>query len=211
MTKYKKLTRSSFVIVALCLALVGILAFGGTYAYFTAKGAGTGNITMGTLGINETITVDVQTSKVVPGQDALKAPVKFSSSDKTNIPMMMLAKVEITAETGATIITKATFSSDWEAVADHEGFYAYKGSGYKTAGTASEEFTLVENVYVDRTNGNDIMGKTLTVTVTVWAMQADFVGTANGATTTLASAADVYTNLVTYFGIGGATGGPTAA
>ena len=36
MTKYKKLTRSTFAIVALCLALVGILAFGGTYAYFSA-------------------------------------------------------------------------------------------------------------------------------------------------------------------------------
>ena len=210
MTKYKKLTRSTFAIIALSLILVAVLAFGGTYAYFTAKGTGTGNITMGTLGINDTITVDVQTDKVVPGQDALKTPVKFSSSDKTDVPMMMLAKVEITAETGATIITKATFGSDWEAVADHEGFYAYKGTGYKTAGTASEEFTLVEKVYVDRENGNAIMGKTLTVTVTVWAMQADFVGTENGATTALASATDVYTNITTYFSVGGAIGGPTA-
>ena len=64
MTKYKKLTRSSFVIVALCLALVGILAFGGTYAYFSAKQEKTGTITMGTLGLSE-LTLSVDTGKVV--------------------------------------------------------------------------------------------------------------------------------------------------
>ena len=204
MTKYKKLTRSSFVIVALCLALVGILAFGGTYAYFSAKQEKTGTITMGTLGLSE-LTLSVDTGKVVPGQDALTAPVTFSSSDTTNVPMIMLAKVEITAEEGATIKTAATVNNTWEAVTGHEGFYAYKGTGYKTAGTASENFTLVDSVYVDRTNGNDIQGKTLTVKVTVYAMQADHVGADNGATTTLASAADVYTAISTYINVGGDT------
>lgn len=202
MTKYKKLTKSTFAIIALSLVLVAVLAFGGTYAYFTAKNDKTGSITMGTLGLSE-ITLTTQTNKVVPGQDALTAPVTFTSSATTDIPMIMLAKVEITAAEGATIKTDATVNSTWAAVTGHEGYYAYKGTGYKTAGSPSEEFTVVDSVFVDRTNGNDIMGKTLTVKVTVWAMQADYVGANNGDTTTLTSADDVYTAISTYIGVGG--------
>lgn len=204
MTKYKKLTRSTFAIIALSLVLVAVLAFGGTYAYFTAKKDATDSITMGTLGLSE-ITLTAQTGKVVPGQDVLTVPVTFASTATTDIPMIMLAKVEITAEEGAIITTAATVNNTWEAVTGHDGYYAYKGTGYKTAGTASENFTVVDSVFVDRANGNDIMGKTLTVKVTVWAMQADYVSGTNGTQTTLASATDVYTAISTYIAIGGDT------
>ena len=177
MTKYKKVTKSAFAIVALSLILVAVLAFGGTYAYFSAKETANGTITMGTLGLSE-LTLTVQTDKIVPGQDALKAPVTFTSSDTTDIPMIMLAKVEITDVDSASIDAAATVNDTWESVAGHDGFYAYKGTGYKTAGTASESFTLVDHVYVDRENGNSIMGKKLTVKVTVYAMQANFVSAA---------------------------------
>lgn len=204
MTKYKKLTKSAFAIVALSLILVAVLAFGGTYAYFSAKETANGTITMGTLGLAE-LTLTVETDKVVPGQDALSTPVTFKSSDKTDIPMIMLAKVEITDVDSASIEASATVNSTWEAVSGHDGYYAYKGAGYKTAGTASESFTLVDHVYVDRTNGNSIMGKKLTVTVTVYAMQADYVSATNGTQTTLESATDVYTAISTYINIGGDT------
>lgn len=206
MTKYSKITKSSFAILALSLILVAVLAFGGTYAYFTAKATKNGTITMGKLGLGD-ITLTVQTDEVVPGQDALTAPITFSSSAETNVPMIMLAKIEITDNTAeaADIIASAGVNSTWEAVDEHPGFYAYKGTDYKTNGAASQAFTLVDHVYVDRTNGNDIMGKTLTVTVTVWAMQADWVSNANGtATQEIRSAADVYTVMSTYYTIGGA-------
>ena len=204
MTKYKKLTRSSFVIVALCLALVGILAFGGTYAYFSAKAEKSGTITMGTLGLSE-ITLSLSTDNVVPGQDVLKAPVTFTSSATTNVPMIMLAKVEITSGDETAIKTDATVNAAWEGVEGHNGFYAYKGTNYKTAGTASESFTVVDTIYVDRTNGNAIQGKTLTVKVTVYAMQANYVGADNGDETTFDSAAAVYTAISTYINVGGDT------
>ena len=210
MTKYSKIKKSSFAILALSLILVAVLAFGGTYAYFTDKATATDEITMATLGITE-ITLTVEDGKVVPGQDVLTAPISFKSDANTNAPMIMLAKVEIAPESGATIATAATVNTTWEAVTGHTGYYAYKGTGYKTAGAASENFTLVDSVFVDRENGNDIMGKKLTVTVTVWAMQAEYVGAANGATATYSSAADVYTAVTTYYGVGGAEGGPSAS
>ena len=204
MTKYSKIKKSSFAILALSLILVAVLAFGGTYAYFTSYATKEGTITMGHLGIGE-ITLTTETDKVVPGQDALSDPITFKSDETTNVPMIMLAKITIAAEQDATIKTNETVNANWEAVTGHTGFYAYKGTGYKTAGTAGETFTVVDSVYVDRTNGNEIMDKTLTVTVTVWAMQADYVGDDNGATATYSSAADVYTAVTTYYNIGGAT------
>lgn len=213
MTKYSKITKSAFAVIVLSLILCAVLAFGGTYAYFTGKVTGNDTITMGSLGI-DTLALTVQSEKVVPGQDAISAPVTFKSTAATNVPMIMLAKVEIEAEQDVTIIASATTNSTWEAVADHDGYYAYKGTGsFKTDGTSADTFTLVDHVYVDRTNGNDIMGKTLTVKVTVWAMQADYVGGVNGAeygdatveaTTSAWTSASVYTAINTYFTVGGA-------
>lgn len=213
MTKYSKIAKSSFAVIVLSLILCAVLAFGGTYAYFTAKETKNGTITMATLGISP-LTLTTQSNKVVPGQDALTAPVSFTSTATTNVPMIMLAKVEIQAQQGATITASAAPNSTWEEVPEQTGYYAFKGTGsYKTAGTASEEFTVVDSVFVDRTNGNEIMGKTLTITVTVWAMQADWVGGVNGAeygdataeaTTSAWTAATVYSAIQSYFEVGGA-------
>lgn len=208
MTKYSKITKSTFAIIALSLILVAVLAFGGTYAYFTATATGTGSVTMGTMKLagEGVVTLNLETDPVVPGQSITNGqPIKIAASNDTNVPMQMLAYIKVEAEAGTTITTVGSVDSTWEAVTGHTGYYAYKGTGYKTAGTADEEFTIFSDIIIDRGNGNTIMGKKLNVEVTVWALQADWVNAENGKPSTLTSATDVYNNITSYYTVGGAT------
>jgi predicted ribosomally synthesized peptide with SipW-like signal peptide len=57
MTKINKLGKSTFVIAILSFVLVAVLAFGGTYAYFSATAeAGGTNVTLGTITLTDTTT-----------------------------------------------------------------------------------------------------------------------------------------------------------
>lgn len=75
MSKINKLGKSSIVVAILSFLLVAVLAFGGTYAYFSAQSSsiGSGNITTGYLRIDMTddqndAAITAQTKVVQPGQ-----------------------------------------------------------------------------------------------------------------------------------------------
>jgi predicted ribosomally synthesized peptide with SipW-like signal peptide len=72
MTKFNKVGKSTFVIAILSFLLVAVLAFGGTYAYFSAKtNTFKGNITMGELYVDLT---DASGSTVTLGAIDLAQP-----------------------------------------------------------------------------------------------------------------------------------------
>ena len=70
MTKSKKMKKSTFAIVIMAILMVAMLAFGGTYAYFTANAnvANGGSFTTGKVILTADGSISLATEKkVVPG------------------------------------------------------------------------------------------------------------------------------------------------
>lgn len=211
MTKYKKLTRSSFVIVALCLALVGILAFGGTYAYFSANASASGNVTMGTLAVklnDGSTTLTLTEEKVVPNQQVFDGSSVTLAYDTTNINFYLRVKFSASIEGSITpgegepavneALSVAGFTSGWVK----NGDYYYLGTA-ETAkkATASDAPTSVPATVaiakeVGANGSKAYMGATVKIEITVEAIQADYLASSTTAGTmsveTLAGAWDTY-------------------
>lgn len=195
MTKYKKLTRSSFVIVALCLALVGILAFGGTYAYFSASDKATGNVTLGKLevslkdGDSDYAAVVFETTIAQPNQKILNKELTIAKGE-TNINYYARVKLTATvtpaggaahkAECGdstldaSTVLTPAI--DGWVLV---EGYYYQGATADATATVNSTDVqftpTIVLNALIGKGECTYYMGATVAVTVSVEVLQADYL------------------------------------
>lgn len=117
MTKINKVGKSTFVIAILSFLLVAVLAFGGTYAYFSAKTepAG-GKITMGALYVylkddkSALLSGDTALGEITiaqPNQEILKATYtvdmkKTASENKSTVSAFV--RVKITAELDASIM-----------------------------------------------------------------------------------------------------------
>ena len=83
MSKINKLGKSTFVIAILSFLLVAVLAFGGTYAYFSAQTSATGSITTGHLTIN----VGENTTAALTAKSVVAQPnqVIFNETVKTEV------------------------------------------------------------------------------------------------------------------------------
>lgn len=196
MTKYKKLTRSSFVIVALCLALVGILAFGGTYAYFSASDTATGTATIGTLQVSlkdnttDMDNVTFATAVVQPNQEILNKEVTIAKGD-TNIAFYARIKFEATVAAKAGVSHKegcgdSTLTADtvltpeltgWIKLGDGYYYQAASKDAKATVNTDDVKFTPVVtlNSIIGKGGCTYYMGGTVTVTITVEVLQADYL------------------------------------
>lgn len=74
MTKINKLGKSTFVIAILSFLLVAVLAFGGTYAYFSAQSkTATGSIDLGNLTVGE-VTGDAISSNAITFDTTVAQP-----------------------------------------------------------------------------------------------------------------------------------------
>ena len=108
MTKINKLGKSTFVIAILSFILVAVLAFGGTYAYFSAtSGKVEGSINMGNLTIGEvtgTAIKDVAGTKKVTFTTNVAQPNQvildetLSATVTTNIAYYTRVKFDVTVE-----------------------------------------------------------------------------------------------------------------
>ena len=121
MTKINKVGKSTFVIAILSFLLVAVLAFGGTYAYFSAKTepAG-GKITMGALYVylkddkSALLSGDTALGEITiaqPNQEILKATYtvdmkKTASENKSTVSAFV--RVKITAELNLAMNTAKT-------------------------------------------------------------------------------------------------------
>ena len=195
MTKYKKLTRSSFVIVALCLALVGILAFGGTYAYFSAQSAEiTGTITAKTLTLDTKAALSITADgKIVPNQTV---NYNFAEEDVTlggdtiSVMRIKLSTVTLTPAAGKTGVTldatKVTFTLDtiegktWTQDGE-TGTYYYIGLVNPAEVTSVSSLLKGVKIGLDKSANNDYQGCTISYGITFEVIQAEYVGS-QGAT-----------------------------
>lgn len=166
MTKINKLGKSTFVIAILSFLLVAVLAFGGTYAYFSAQSkTATGSIDLGNLTVGE-VTGDAISSNAITFDTTVAQPNQqiltneaISVTVTSNIAYYTRVKfdVEVTPEVGhehlaetpddcndyfATAIealTVTTTNAGW----DQNGEYFYKlAPTAHDSGDKTEEFVV---------------------------------------------------------------------
>ena len=112
--KSKKMTKSTFAIIIMAIAMVAMLAFGGTYAYFTATGTtlATDGVTTGTIKIATGGSFVAKNTVVMPTQSLLAEDSTVTVTPTT------------TGDTGeyiAVMITVAFKDADGETIELAEG------------------------------------------------------------------------------------------
>ena len=166
--------------------MVAMLAFGGTYAYFTASAGEaiqsdkvtTGHVELG-LGENKTITKDFDGSFAVPGDTLWDLTIDVDN--KSNVKTYIFADWTLTNEGGLTLETTA---SSWAEVPGHDGaFYVEAEAGV--------DQTFTTKIVLATSNDNTKMDKEITCSVAFKTIQFDHftdaktayeAWTANGAT-----------------------------
>ena len=101
--KSKKMTKSTFAIIIMAIAMVALMAFGGTYAYFTATtekksveglSTGTVHLTASTIAASPDA-AEIEANKVVPGQKvAGRVTIANASDVSTYVFVKIVAKLE---------------------------------------------------------------------------------------------------------------------
>ncbi len=127
--KSKKMTKSTFAIIIMAIIMVAMLAFGGTYAYFTATTTdnkptfitGTVQLAANTVNVLDSGSYAVSGTKVITSDIA----VNNMSNVKTYIFMKLSAK--FTESDGTTVVTGATqiTTSKNDCDANNEYFLEY--------------------------------------------------------------------------------------
>lgn len=209
MTKYSKIKKSSFAILALSLILVAVLAFGGTYAYFSDKDTLGGSLTTATL----TVTAGTDTAitftdtSIVPGQivslnDKLaNAKLEGSTVSALRIKISVNETNGIVAGTPGVSDTSNTANpmdesllkvvvankavdgkTTWGWKEGNDGYYYFTATVSNLTITSAASISLV----LDYTATNEWQGATVNFTVSIEAVQAEFTGGANTETQTWA-------------------------
>ncbi len=172
--------------------MVAMLAFGGTFAYFTAKADNVtaGKVTTGTLKMGGSLTV-TSSDKIVPNQTISTATNGITVTGNTVAAYRM--KVEITSIKAGEVdkqakdyplLTVAILTEADEADASwlpHTDGYSYYNTLKKGDSIATlDKIANKVAIKLDATAGNEYQGLTVAYTITIEATQAEYFGT-NGA------------------------------
>ena len=195
MSKINKLGKSTFVIAILSFLLVAVLAFGGTYAYFSAKADTTkSTVTMGHLYLTDptaTLTASVDTA-AVPNQPVLNGAASVTVT--TNIKYY--AKVTLTVESVKIdtdhdcddkctdqdldlLVIDEDLPEGWVAGDDDNVWYLTTASN---AGTIELPATITVNPLVGNGGSQHFMKATISFTITFQAVQAEYIDETMGDT-----------------------------
>lgn len=191
MTKYSKITKSTFAIIALSLILVAVLAFGGTYAYFSATTEGkTGAVTTATLTLDGDFTVATAEQTFVPNQkesislgtlalggttlSALRINITVDSVTKADgstldSAIVTQAKSQITLD----VLKKGT-NQNW--LTDNAGNYYYAAPVTTATIADIADVSVVFAKAADDATDNKLQGIKVNYTITVSARQCEYVG-----------------------------------
>ena len=183
-------------IVVLMICLIALLgaSVGVTYAWLTSTGSKTIEYTVGDVSYTITGKVDASTV-IVPGQNLTSSfEIKNDSNVYTNLRVSVSTSMQGwtigeagTAETPNTTdhILVAVNSEGWELVTENNVMYFYYGQKEDTEGelgkedlapsTAPDAFPFSEFKLNGYKVGNEYSGKTITITITFYAKQADYV------------------------------------
>ena len=158
--------------------MVAMLAFGGTYAYFTAVATPvtSGTVTMGKVQLSTTAAsaFTATYANTMPGDTILGGGVTLSKEESSE-DIWVAVKIEISNEDLATALGISTALGDgWEESAT-------AGIFVKKAKLSASETILSEGVELDKVsledtwtqggNTDTLMGQTVTITVSARAMQ----------------------------------------
>lgn len=151
MTKNKKkMAKSTIAIIVMAVVLVAMLAFGGTYAYFTASTTTkTDTVQTGVVKLEKNTMATLVSADVVSGQELLSAGSKVAVTNASNVDTWIFVTftATFTKADGVTVTPsqKATLAeckaegdfalvltqdSKWVAVdaTNHPGVFAYKST-----------------------------------------------------------------------------------
>ena len=218
MSKINKLGKSTFVIAILSFLLVAVLGFGGTYAYFSANSDAygntftTGHVTMTAPTEVTSVTAD---SLVVPGQPIIDKALSVGT--KANVDSVLFAVVAATVTGTGTDISIGNTAEDEIKLAVDAGWtpltttttgttvyvYGTTNGVFKDAAITTDNakpFTA-NPIYLDKeVKGEKNMDVEVTLTITFYITQADYLGTKNGdnALATDKSAKNAYNAAKTY-------------
>lgn len=112
-TKKKKMSKSTFAIIIMAVVMVAMLAFGGTYAYFTATATKktTGDFTTGSIKLeaNDEATFVTGLTDVVPGDALTTGPLTLTTTSKgTDSYIAIKVTIKATDAKGATLVLDGT-------------------------------------------------------------------------------------------------------
>ena len=189
--KSKKMTKSTFAIIIMAIAMVAMLAFGGTYAYFTAesftKGI-EGSATLGTIALDESATKFEYTKmveNVLPGEtlftdeDGDPANATLTIVDNSNRASYIFIEVsysivksndeQVTEEGLPTLsLTGATGT-----LTDNTDVYYILTTEVAEDGEAGAEYELTGiNIEIPTAWDNSFEGAEITLSFTIKSIQA---------------------------------------
>ena len=180
--KSKKITKSTFAIIIMAIALIALLAFGGTYAYFTATSADkTGTITTGKISLKSGTVTSLDKEGVMPGEELFKA-VSFSNESTGN--SYVFVKIDIKAgDTDLKDYITVTTAEGWTKYAAESNGTVYWKEVDAISAEAAEDVAFCTGVVFSKdattnyhegafdSKGTDLMGKEFTVTIQAKAIQ----------------------------------------
>lgn len=195
MTKINKLGKSTFVIAILSFLLVAVLAFGGTYAYFTsATEKAEGTFKTGKVQISsEAATIVIDKEGVVPGAPIVDEAITLAADVNVKTIIIAVMKLTTAGDIEAEHITFETSKTDaWGEVtldaaeADSRAFVLGSGTTwYISAADDSISFTDGK-IYLDNqvTSGTTTtyanQNVDITMEITFYAVQYDYLTEDNG-------------------------------
>ena len=185
MTKYSKIKKSSFAVLALSLVLVALLAFGGTYAYFsdTVTAAG-GKVTTATLTLTDNVAITASADDLVPNQ-ILPIVIGDVELGGTTISAVRFSISNVALKKGESTFTPPEGQANYLTVAaadvtggsfagwEKDGNYYYYKAYVKTL-AINDSMTLSVTLNADA--GNEWQGVEATFSITFEAVQAEYNG-----------------------------------
>lgn len=177
-TKKKKMSKSTFAIIIMAVVMVAMLAFGGTYAYFTATATkkSTGEFTTGSIKLeaNDDATFVTGLTNVVPGDKLTTGPLTLTTTSVgTDSYIAIKVTIKATDAKGTPLVLDGTSLASAIGLLATAPTTEYTGSKW-VAGT-DENYT---NVFVLATTDTDTptpvaTGQTIKITDAALIFQAD--------------------------------------
>lgn len=192
--KSKKMTKSTFAIIVMAIALVALLAFGGTYAYFTASTTIKDKNTFktGIISVKNNTLTNITTKNVVSGE---KVADNIVFANDSNRAAYIFVKISATYTKGSATdaalpagVLNLTPKSPWAETSSSSGIYYIKTTD---ADPQTGSITVCDAInfnadvhYVDgsynaagSTTGVDLMDATIKISIETHAVQAIKSGT----------------------------------
>ena len=165
--KSKKLSKSSIAIILLSFALISLLAFGATFALFTASSNtltnGESAITTGKVSLSTSGNLSFVTAKVLPGDNITSGNVVVTPASATDAPQgeYVAVKITLTIEDGSgnTVIAPGALAIDWARATNSGSDTFLDATGHWVASAETDVY-----VYMARANNTPASQAALAMT-----------------------------------------------